>query len=786
MEEEEKDRNIRNVHSGILSPLRRWGTKWSLWPCHFLTSCCGVELAHAGACGFDMERLGTLNMGISRQTNFIIVEGTITRKMARALRIVWEQMPEPRFVNVIGACGQRGGIFWNSYNVTYPWKIVPVDFFIPGCPITPEGLIRGVRAIQEKIDGKDITTIKFKKVELPSGGELEERMVPTTPKLLAPTPEVKIDVKKSVDWAFGNELKGRLKRELEGLYESITITDTNRIAIRATQEKFMDVAQRLSDIMKMDHVKNVNVIDVPHERKYIVEYMVSSYSVDELMPVITTVFTEIRREAEPEFPSLTSLWESANYSEREMHDFFGVRFEGNEGMKGKFLLAPDTPETPLRKDFKIEEERYVIEEGVPLTPPIDPPQYIPHPSSVSEEEYLKMPAYEDVVEEAEKNDEFVAFIGPHHAGSGHLRWVMRMKGDVIVDVIPDPGYVHRGIEKLAENRLYIQNIPLAERPNITDCINMNLGYVRAIEDALGTEVPERAKYMRTIMAELSRIGAFFYDMGIFPLFMGHSSGFMYSFAIREMVLELIVRMTGSRCTPSFIIPGGIRRDIPDDVLDLTRNFTTAINKRLKKFENIFVNNPVLISRMKDVGVLTREEAIKFGIVGPFLRASGVEYDVRKVAPYEVYDKLDWEATTGDAGDCLGRIFGRLEEIKQSVRIVKQAVDAVREMPRGNVISEEILGDYKEASGDIKGYLYNVYGNLVLPKGEWTSVTESARGTVLYSIISDGESNVPYRVRVITPCWMNLRGIIEASKGGRVADFWTVYASFGYFPPEADR
>jgi len=202
MEEEEKDRNIRNVHSGILSPLRRWGTKWSLWPCHFLTSCCGVELAHAGACGFDMERLGTLNMGISRQTNFIIVEGTITRKMARALRIVWEQMPEPRFVNVIGACGQRGGIFWNSYNITYPWKIVPVDFFIPGCPITPEGLIRGVRAIQEKIDGKDRTTIKFKKVELPSGGELEERMVPTTPKLLAPTPEVKIDVKKLVDWDF--------------------------------------------------------------------------------------------------------------------------------------------------------------------------------------------------------------------------------------------------------------------------------------------------------------------------------------------------------------------------------------------------------------------------------------------------------------------------------------------------------------------------------------------------------------------------------------------------------
>jgi len=789
MEETEKDRNIRILHSGVFTPLRRWATKWSLWPCHFLTSCCGVELAHTGACGYDMERLGTLNMGISRQANFIMVEGTITRKMARALRIVWEQMPDPKFVNVIGACGQRGGIFWNSYNITRPSDIVPVDFFIPGCPITPEGLLRGVRAVQEKIEGRDNTTIRFKHVELPPG-DGEENRAPTTPKIFAPTPLVRVDVPRDVDWAFGNDLVKNLKAQLNGLYTSITVTEKNRIAIKTTPENLVETSRKLSDTMGVDHVKSVNVIDVPHERKFMVEYMVSGYT-EELMPVILTIFTEIGREAEPEITSLASLWESANYSERELHDFFGVQFKGNKGMKGKFLLAPDTPDTPLRKDFKLEEEQYTIEEGVPLTPAITPPHYTPPSSSSpsyteSELEDLKMPAYEDVLKEAEKNDEFVAFIGPHHSGSGHLRWVMRMKGDIIKDVIPDPGYVHRSMEKIAENRLYIQNVPLTERPNISDPINMNLGYVRAIENALGIEVPERAKYIRTIMAELSRIGAFFYDMGIFPLFMGHSTGFMYSFAIREMVLELMVRMTGSRCTPSFIIPGGIRRDISDDVLDRTRNFTSAIHKRLKKYENIFVYNPVLISRMKEVGVLTREEAIRCGIVGPFLRASGVEYDVRKAEPYEVYDKLDWEATTGDAGDCLGRIFGRLEEIKQSVEIVRQAVDAVQGMPRGGVISEEILGDYKEASDDIRGYLYNVYGNLVLPKGEWTSVTEAARGTVLYSVISDGESNVPYRVRIITPCWMNLRGIIEASKGERVADFWTVYASFGYFPPEADR
>ena len=772
MEKEEQDRNMHILRTGVLSPVKRWSAKWSLWPCHFVTSCCGVELAHAFASGFDGERLGTLNMGISRQANFIIVEGTITRKMARALRIVWEQMPDPKFVNVIGACGQRGGIFWNSYNITRPSEIVPVDFFIPGCPVTPESLLRGVRAVQDKIAlGKDETTIKFKKVALPS--EVGPgSTIPTSPKRFAPTPLVKVDIPREVDWAFGSTTVNDLKSQLEGLYKSITITDKNRIAIKTAPENLMEVARKLSDNMGMDHTKSVNVVDVPHEQKFILEYMVSSYSNNDLMPVIITLFTDIERKAEPEFPSITPLWDSADYSEREMHDFFGVKYEGNAWMNAKFLLAPET-QTPLRKDFKLAEENYVFDDS-PLNPKIDLPTS------------LEMPAPTDLYDEAEASDEFIILVGPHHTGSGHLRWILRVKGDIIVDVTPDPGYVHRSMEKIAENRLYIQNVPLFERANISDPFNMNLGYVHAIEKALSIEVPERAKYIRTMLAELSRIGAFFYDSGIFSLFTGHSTGFMYVWAIREMILEATVRMTGSRCTPSFIIPGGVRRDISKDVLEMTGNFTSAVNKRLKKFEDIFINNPVFIARTKGVGVVTKQEAIKYGLVGPFLRASGVDYDIRKVEPYEVYDKLNWEVTTGDAGDCLGRYMGRYEEIKQSLSLLKQTVDALKRMPRGDVISEEVLGDYKEASEDIKGHLYHAYGNLVLPKGEWTSVVESARGTLLYSIISDGDSNVPYRVRIVTPCWMNLRGIVEASKGERVADFWTIYGSFGYFPPEADR
>jgi NADH:ubiquinone oxidoreductase subunit D/NADH:ubiquinone oxidoreductase subunit B-like Fe-S oxidoreductase/NADH:ubiquinone oxidoreductase subunit C len=771
---ENPNKHIDFLESGPLAPFKKWSAKWSLWPCHFITSCCGVELAHAFACGYDGERLGTLNLGIARQSNFIIIEGTISRKMARALQFVYGQMPDPKFVNVIGACGERGGIFWNSYNITHPSDIVPVDFFVPGCPITPEGLLRGVRALQDKIMGVDKTTIEFSKVELPLEKQLEERLVPTSPKVFAPTPEILVDIKRAVDWDFGKGLAETLKKELKGLFESITITGVHRIAIKITPENLKEVAQILKDTMRLDHVKSVNVIQVPHERKFIVEYMTSSYSDEALMPVLVTIFTEIGIK-DPKIESLMSIWESANYSERELHEFFGVWFDGNYWMGKKFLLAPDTPDLPLRKEFKLPEERYVFEKDVEpeFMVPIEPPKD------------LYTPIWQEFIDEAHDSDEIIVPIGPHHAGSGHLRVTFRVKGDRIVDAIPEPGYVHRSMEKLAETKLYVQNIPLFERLAINDPANMNLAYVRAVEHALSIEVPERAQYLRTIMCELSRIEAFYYDSGIFSLFFGHTTGFMYCMAIREMVIEALMQISGSRSAPSFLVPGGLRRDISDNVLDLIDNLTSAFDRRMKKFEDIFVYNPVTIARAKGVGVLTKEDAIRCGMVGPFLRASGVNYDVRKIAPYDAYDKVQFEVTTGDDGDCLGRFLGRLEEIKESVKIVKQAVDAVKRI-KGPILSDDILGEYKEAASDIKGHFYRVFGNLVLPKGEWTTITEAARGTTLFTLISDGESNVPYRVRVISPCWMNLRGFMEAVKGERYADFWAVYGSFGYFPPEADR
>ncbi len=397
----------------------------------------------------------------------------------------------------------------------------------------------------------------------------------------------------------------------------------------------------------------------------------------------------------------------------------------------------------------------------------------------SELESLFIPIPSKYVEEIYRSEDFLVLVGPQHPGSGHMRLIVRLHGDIIKEVIPDPGYVHRGMEKLAENRTYIQNIPLVERPAIMDAPNYNLGYVRAIEEALEIEVPERAKYLRTILAELGRIGTHLYDAAILAIFLGHSTGFMYPFAIRELICEAFVRMTGARVTTSFIIPGGVRKDIPENVLKFVYDTTFEIEKRLKPFERIFIHNPTVFARLRNVGILSKEDAIKYGLVGPFLRASGVEYDVRKVEPYEAYDQLDWDIVVADECDSYYRFLVRVNEVSQSLKIIRQCI---KDMPGGRVISEQISENGKE----IRGELFDKLADVVLPKGEYTTLTEAARGSLIYTLVSDGESNLPYRLRIVTPGWLYLRGFMESLKGGRLADLQAIYGSFGYFPPEADR
>jgi NADH-quinone oxidoreductase subunit D len=386
-----------------------------------------------------------------------------------------------------------------------------------------------------------------------------------------------------------------------------------------------------------------------------------------------------------------------------------------------------------------------------------------------------------------EEEEIELLMGPQHPGSGHMRLIAELDGDVIINFKPDIGYVHRAVEKIAENKTYVQIIPLVERPALPDTANHNLGYILALEKLLDIEAPPRAQYLRTLLAEINRIHSHLYGLGIFGNMVGSSTMFMWAFADREILIELAQELTGARIAYSYMIPGGVRRNMPQDFKDNALKATQYMERRLKDYDKLFVNNPVAIARLEDVGVISKETAIKIGIVGPNLRASGVAYDVRKVEPYAAYSELDFDVPVEQDGDCYARLLVRREEIKQSIRIIRQIVDKI---PEGPLFAEKFhklvapkMREKMEKTGLTR--FPAVFSSLKPPVGEVTFRVEASRGEVLYYIVSDG-SPQPYRLRMVTPSFRNVIGFKHALIGGRLADAPAVYGSLDYFPPEADR
>jgi len=378
-------------------------------------------------------------------------------------------------------------------------------------------------------------------------------------------------------------------------------------------------------------------------------------------------------------------------------------------------------------------------------------------------------------------------IGPQHPGSGHMKITAEMDGDIIVGFEPNIGYVHRAVEKIAETKTYMQIIPLVERPALPDTANHNLGYTLALEKLLGIEAPPRAQYLRTLLAEINRIHSHLYGIGIHGIFIGSSTMFMWAFADREPWMELAQQLTGARLTYSYMIPGGVRRNLPEGFKDNALKATRYMERRLKDYDKLFVHNPVTVARLRDVGILKKNLAARIGVVGPTLRASGISYDVRKIEPYCAYPHLDFDVVVREEGDSHARLLVRVEEILQSIRIIRQVLD---EVPDGPVFLESYI---KLLSPKIREEAEKTqimrfpatFAALKPPKGEATSRVEAARGEVFYYIVSDG-SPQPYRFRMVTPSFRNVVAFKYALLGRRLADIPAVYGSLDYFPPEADR
>ncbi len=355
-------------------------------------------------------------------------------------------------------------------------------------------------------------------------------------------------------------------------------------------------------------------------------------------------------------------------------------------------------------------------------------------------------------------------VGPQHPGSGHMRLIIKVDGDYIVSCDPDPGYVHRGEEKMAEYRNYIQNIPHLERPVIHDSCNILYPYCLAVEDLLGLEVPERAKYIRVIASELNRCVYTLYWLAIYGIFLGHSTMFMWPMGDRELFIDLLEAMTGSRVTHSHFVPGGIRNDVPANFEERCLRQVNYFENRLKQYEDIFYQNPVLKQRTEGTGILSRMDAIRLGTTGSVLRSTGVDFDIRKKEPYDVYENLDFQTQVMKEGDSYARSRVPYLDMLESCRIIK---DALKKMPKSGSVRVKLKPNPKGGNDE-------VYRRV-----------ESGRGSLGMYVVSDGKPE-PYRVKISVGSFRNLICMPYLLKGEKLGNMPAVYWSLNYWPVEADR
>ncbi len=342
--------------------------------------------------------------------------------------------------------------------------------------------------------------------------------------------------------------------------------------------------------------------------------------------------------------------------------------------------------------------------------------------------------------------------------------LLTLDGEYILEADPIIGYGHRGHEKMGENRTYLQFMPNASRMDYLSGLLYNHGFCLAVEKLAGIEPPERAKYIRVICAELNRISSHLLWFGTFLMDLGAFTPFLYCFDDRENILDILDRVSGSRLTYSYCRFGGVARDVDEVFIEQTRAFVKRLRSRWPDYHNLVTKNVIFIHRVRDVGIIDQDLARRFGVTGPNLRAAGIPYDMRKVEPYEVYDRFDFEIPTGTKGDALDRYRVRLEEMEQSCRIIEQALD---QLPGGPYRQERVRLKVKPRRGEV----YFAF--------------ESARGQTAYYLVSDG-SPYPYRVHVRVPSFGNLHCLTEVLKETLVADAIAILGSIDIVVPEIDR
>ncbi|NRA52601.1 MAG: NADH-quinone oxidoreductase subunit C/D [Gammaproteobacteria bacterium] len=475
-------------------------------------------------------------------------------------------------------------------------------------------------------------------------------------------------------------------------------------------------------------------------------------------------------------PSICQRWPNANWYEREIWDLFGINFSDHPHLT-RLLLPPDYQGHPLRKEFPCratEREPYSLDQ---------------QKLQRAQQALQFSPQSWGMTQHSDDTDYMFLNLGPNHPSvHGVFRIALQLDGEHIVEAVPDIGFHHRGAEKIAERQSWHGFIPYTDRIDYLGGVMNNLPYVMALEQLAKIDVSERVKCIRVMLAECFRILSHMLFFGTYAQDLGQLSPIFYLFIDREKLFAIIEAITGARMHPSWFRIGGLAQDLPTGWDKMLQEFVDYFPARLDHYQSMVLDNSIIKARSVGIGCYNTAQAIEWGVTGPGLRATGSDWDLRKSKPYSGYENYDFDVIRGQNGDCYERCLMRVEEMRQSIKIIQQCINF---MPQGSYKTDhpittppETISSHHDIETLIQHFL-NVSWGAIMPVGETTFAVEATKGINSYTLISDGASS-SYRTRIRTPSFAHLQMIPLLAKGVMIADLIAIIASIDFVMADVDR
>ena len=538
-----------------------------------------------------------------------------------------------------------------------------------------------------------------------------------------------------------------IKEKISGLAADITISTQGDWIAEIPVESFRMVAERVCHDPEepMDYLREIVGMDWGENGLGALYYLESTRTHQQIV-----LKTSVNNREQAFIPSVCDLWKTAEIKEREVFDFFGIRFLNNPDMR-RIFLREDWQGYPLRKDYDMNSNPLNMdnEENADITDEY----YLNPDGTIADRKNIVF-----------DQKDFVVNIGPQHPSThGVLRLRTSMEGETISKVDPICGYIHRGIEKMNESLTYPQTLALTDRLDYLSAHQNRHALCMCIEKAAGIEISERAQYIRTIMDELQRIDSHLLFYSCLVMDMGGLTPFFYGFREREMILDIFEETTGGRLIQNYNMIGGVQADIHPDFQRKVKEFIKHLRSVIKDYHDIFTGNVIATTRLKGVGLLRREDAISLGVTGGSGRASGWSNDVRKHHPYAMYGKVDFKEILYTEGDSFARYMVRMDEIMESCHIIEQLIDNIPE------------GEYRVKTKAI----------IKLPEGNYSAAVESSRGEFAVMLESHGDKS-PYRLHYRSTGLPLVHALDTVCKGNKIADLIAIGGTLDYVIPDIDR